>query len=173
MKSYFLLIYLFILLSFPPRIFAESTYVLPYPSAMPGSFWYKLNYLHEFFDRFWYFGNFSQFTYSLKQADKYLVESKTLFEYGQYLLAYRALEASNKYFKEAPFFLLRAEKENKDISEKFSLLKNAAEKHAEVLGEIKEDVPANFLWKPEKEEQTYLRIHELIDNSINVRLNCL
>ena len=68
-------------------MFAESQYVLPYPSAMPGSFLYKLNLVQEEILRYWYFGDFGQFKYNLGLSDKYLVEAKTLFEYKQYLLA--------------------------------------------------------------------------------------
>ena len=92
------LIILFVFSIIPQPLFAEASYVLPYPSAMPGSKFYKLHQLFEKFEKYWYFGNFSNFHYNLKYSDKYLVEAKTLFEYKQYLLAYQALKKSNSFF---------------------------------------------------------------------------
>src|SRR3989344_581593 len=55
---------------------AQSSYVLPYPPPMPGSFLYKIRLLSEQIQQYWYFGNFGQFSYNLKQSDKYLVQAK-------------------------------------------------------------------------------------------------
>src|SRR5687768_12398331 len=82
----------------PASTLAQSDYVLPYPSSMPGSSLYKIRLIFEEINKYWYFGNISQFTYNLRQSDKYLIEAKTLFEYKQYFLAYQALEKSNHYF---------------------------------------------------------------------------
>ena len=60
--------------------FAESDYVLPYPSSMPGSKFYQIRLIWDEVKKYWYFGSFGQFEYNLKQSDKYLVEAKTLFE---------------------------------------------------------------------------------------------
>ncbi len=79
---------LFFLLSLflPLSSFAQSDYVLPYPSSMPGSIYYKLHLAWESVIEYWNFGDFGQFIYNLKQFNKYVVEAKTLFEYIQYLL---------------------------------------------------------------------------------------
>src|SRR5690242_11831315 len=124
-------------LVFPSCIFAKSTYVLPYPSTMPGSFYYKLHLALEEFMQYWYYGNFGQFKYNLKESDKYLVEAKTLFEYNQYLLGYKALKKSDSYFQKTKPFLAKAQKEGNSIVDKISLLQQAAAKHIEVLEKIK------------------------------------
>src|SRR3989344_5431061 len=100
MKRLYLIFFLFFL--FTKTALADSSYVLPYPSAMPGSNFYKLHVLYEQLSRYWYFGDFGQFKFSLRYADKYLVEAKILFEYKQYLLGYSALDKSNLYFQEIP-----------------------------------------------------------------------
>src|SRR3989344_6985672 len=94
-----LLLFLLVNLS-SVRVFAQSDYVLPYPSQMPGNKFYTINQVIEKVSYFWYFGSFGQFKYNLKKADKYLVEAKTLFEYKQFLLGYQALKKSDGHFKE-------------------------------------------------------------------------
>ena len=74
-----LVIGIWLLINLASRAFAESPYVLPYPSAMPGSIFYKLNLIQDELLRFWYFGDFGQFKYNLAQSDKYLVEAINLF----------------------------------------------------------------------------------------------
>src|ERR1700749_87312 len=86
-------------LSFTQVASADSPYVLPYPSFMPGTIFYKIDRVIEIFEKYWYFGDFGQFTYNLKESDKYLVQAKTLFEYQQYLLAMVALQQSDAYFQ--------------------------------------------------------------------------
>jgi len=54
----FFLIFFFITMS---RVYAESNYVLPYPSSMPGSIFYKIDVLKEKILEYWYFGNFGKF----------------------------------------------------------------------------------------------------------------
>ena len=157
----------------PQVVFAQSSYVLPYPSAMPGNKFYKFHEILEFVSKYWYFGNFGQFTYNLNESDKYLVEAKTLFEYKQYLLGYKAQQKSDKYFLETFKYLKNAKAENKDIAEKYSLLKNAAKKHTEVLINLKNIIPSEFLWQPEKSSLTKLNLKSDIENSINIRLTDL
>jgi len=153
----------------PSNAFAESSYVLPYPSAMPGSIFYRLNLIREEILRYWYFGDFGGFHFNLKQSDKYLVEAKTLFDYKQYLLAHKALQKSDKYFGKIYPNLLSAKNNGKNISEKKKVLKRAAQKHIEELVKIKDDAPATFNWTPEKEKPTTLNIWESIDKSIKLR----
>ncbi len=147
-----------------------STYVLPYPAAMPGSPIYKINLIKEKVDRFWYFGDFGQFTYNLKLSDKYLVEAKTLFEYKQYLLAYNALKKSNYYYSFILPALKRADAAGKNITDKKSILTSASNKHVEELNKIRLNTPAVFNWTPEDDEASLLMLHNEIDQSIKLRL---
>ncbi len=159
-----------ILLLFVPKLsFAKSNYVLPYPSFMPGSKIYKIHLLWEQISRYWYFGNLSQFKYNLAQADKYLVESKTLFEYKQYLLGYQALKKSDDYFSNTPFYIEKAKQEGKNTKEIEEIFKQAAIKHIEVLKDMQRNVPEHFLWEPEKNSPTDLFLRESIANSISIR----
>ena len=168
-KSKIFFVLILFSLFFPQRIYAESDYVLPYPSFMPGSLFYKLNLIKEEILKYWYFGDFGQFTYNLKQSDKYLVEAKTLFEYKQYLLGYQALKNSDKYFQRALPYLLRAKNEGKDIIQKQNKLKAAALKHIEVLGLIKQQIPRQFVWRPEKSFPTILNLYNEVEKAIGIR----
>lgn len=155
----------------PPAVLAESSYVLPYPSSMPGSKFYVLHLAWEKIMRYWYMGNLSQFTYNLKFADKYLVEAKTLFEYKQYYYAYRALLNSDRYFINAYPYLLKAKKDGVNIADKEDILREGGRKHSELLLKIKQEVPNEFIWAPENGAPTKLFIWESIDKSINIRTN--
>jgi len=171
-KVFFKLLFLtiFILTFFlPSRVFAESGYVLPYPAVMPGNKLHRVQEMKNMALKYWYFGSIGQFEYNRKMADTYLVEAKTLFEYKQYLLGFRALQKSNNYFEKAPFYLERAEKEGKDISEKKEVLKKASEKHKEVLSNMQQYTPKEFFWQPEKVKPTMLKIHEEIEKAIEIR----
>lgn len=148
---------------------ASSEYILPYPSFLPGSPFYKLSLIKEMLDKFWYFGNFGQFTYYLKESDKYLVESKTLFEYKQYLLAIDSLKKSDNFFLQTLPNLSRAKDSGEDISEQRKILRGASLKHIEVLEKLNNDVPSIFYWAPEKGKPQVLNIRSQIDNSIEIR----
>jgi CRISPR/Cas system-associated protein Cas5 (RAMP superfamily) len=146
--------------------FASSSYVLPYPSTMPGGVSYKVHLVWEAISKYWYFGDFGQFEYNLKESDKYLVESKTLFEYQQYLLGFNALQKSNEYFAQTLPDLEKAKKNGKDISNKREQLREAAAKHEEVLQKMKIETPITFTWNPEKASQSELPLHQRIDTLI-------
>lgn len=152
-----------------PSVFAQSDYVLPYPSSMPGSKFYKIHVIWEELMKYWYFGNFAQFQYNLDEADKYLVESKTLFEYKQYLLAYGSLKKSDEYFKNLKNYLEKARIEGKDVSQKKNTFKSASLKHIEVLNYIDTIVPNEFIWKPEKSLPIELKLKDVINSSIIIR----
>lgn len=154
-------------------MYAASPYVLPYPSAMPGSTFYKIHGILEKLLQYWYFGNFGQFEYNLKQSDKYLVQAKTLFEYQQYLLGYNALLKSDDFFKKIKPYLLRAKHEGKDISQKEIILKQAALKHVEVLEKMQQDTPQSFVWQPEKASATQLNLRDALSRSENIRTESL
>ncbi len=163
------LLALIIFLIFSTSVFAEASYVLPYPSAMPGSKFYKLHQIYEKAEKYWYFGAFSNFHYNLKYSDKYLVESKTLFEYKQYLLAIQSLEKSNSYFVNTKLSIDSAKSNNKNTKEKEGILKNASIKHKEVLNQIKSIAPQEFDWNPEKGKPTKILIKDKIEESIKIR----
>ena len=149
--------------------FAESSYVLPYPPQMPGSFMYKLRLVSEEIQKYWYFGNFGQFKYNLKKADKYLVEAKTLFDYKQYLLAYNALKKSDLYFSKTFPYLKKAAKEGKDIAQNYLILRDASLKHIEVLEAFRVTLPETFTWQEEKTTAKPLHIGKEISQSIAIR----
>ena len=136
---------------------------------MPGSIFYKMHLVFEGAMKCWYFGNFGQFEYNLKQSDKYLVEAKTLFEYKQYLLAYQALQKSDGYFNNIQPYLIKAQKESKSIIQKQNKLKEASLKHIEILNAIEQQIPTEFIWRPEKTFPTTLYLKQTIENSIKIR----
>lgn len=173
MKLFILSSLLVAFLTFAPTVHAGTSYVLPYPSSMPGSSWYKARLIVEAINKYLYFGNLSQFRYNLELSDKYLIESKTLFEYNQLLLGSQSLKKSDKYFQEANVSLGKAMLEKKEVAEKMQILKNASAKHVEVLETLKKVVPQEFTWTPEKEEATQLNLHNEIDSSISQRKQSL
>lgn len=170
MIRFWIYIFLFIIFAFAAKpLFAQSTYVLPYPSFMPGNILYKPHVFINNLVKYWYFGSMGDYKYNLKQADKYLVEARTLFEYKQYLLGYKALQKSDEYFVNIPQALRKAKNENKDIGQKEKILKEASLKHIEVLSSLKLELPETFIWVPEKESQTTLRLLEAVNESIKIR----
>ncbi len=150
-------------------VLAQSSYVLPYPSAMPGSIFYRVNLVKDELYKHWYFGDFGKFKYNLKMSDKYLVESKTLFEYKQYLLGYQALLRSDNYFSKIKPALKSSEKNGKNTSEKIGVLKEAVRKHVEELKKVRLIVPEKFQWVPEKDDSTNLILWQAIDHSLELR----
>lgn len=160
---------LLLFLTSPHNIFAKSSYVLPYPSIMPGSFLYKPHLLLEELMKYWYFGNFGQFKYNLSQADRYLVQAKTLFEYDQFLLATESLNKSDKYFVKTLPFLESAKKESENTSFNRKILSEAAAKHIEILEKLSSELPDQLVWNPEKSQSTTLYIKNLINKSISIR----
>ncbi len=169
-RYYFIFATAFLLfLFFTTPTFAQSTYVLPYPSAMPGSVWYKVSLVKEMLSKYWQYGDFGQFDYNLKQSDKYLVEAKILFDYKQYLLGYSALLKSDKYFIQIPKHLESASKNGKIINDKKKIFIEASLKHTEELKKMKDSVPEVFTWTPEKNEPTVLMLSKTINSSIEKR----
>jgi len=164
-----LLVFLFLVV-FVPQVSAKSSYVLPYPGAMPGNKIYKLNLIKEKLEKYFYFGNFSAFSYNLKYSDKYLVEAKTLFEYKQFLLGDKALKKSDSYFKNLRVNLDKAKNEGKNISQKMEILKEASQKHIEVLSKLKNEIPEKFNWQPEKVGSTFINLWLDIETSISERI---
>lgn len=174
-RRWLLIVIISILLvfSFTRQVNAESSYVLPYPSTMPGSMLYKLKLLQEQFQKLWYFGSFGKYVYNTKQADKYLVEAKTLFEYKQYLLGSKALEKSNYYFSQIKKSLTSASQEKKDIIDKKNLLSEEAKKHIEILTLLQKELPEKFIWQPENSPSETLLLHNMLEEAISIREKAL
>jgi len=169
LKLLFLSLFVIYHLSFITLIAQAAGYVLPYPSYMPGHKLYRVHQLWERIQEYWYFGNLAKFQYHLKMADKYLVETKTLFEYDQHFLATQSLKKSNRHFSQTSLFLEKAAKEEKDISQKKEILKNAAVKHTEVLNELLNRLPEEIIWREEKKESQRLAIKELLEGAKTIR----
>lgn len=163
------LLFFFLVIFSSSPVFANSSYVLPYPSAMPGSIFYKVNIFKEKIMELWYFGSFGKFTYNLRLSDKYLVEAKTLFEYKQYLLASQALNKSDEYFRRIKPELDNAGRRNKNIEQKKKIFESASLKHIEELNFIQTLVPEKFVWQPEKSASTNLNFKEQIEEAIKIR----
>lgn len=166
----FRVFFIIILFLFSSQIsLAQFNYVLPYPSSMPGSLLYKSHLIYENLSRYWYFGDFGQFYYNLKLTDKYLVEAKTLFEYKQYLLGFKALKKSDQYFVRTLPNLVRAERNGKNVLFKKEVFTKASLKHMEVLRGMEKSIPSAFVWEPERSTPTTLNLKESLNKSIELR----
>jgi hypothetical protein len=99
-----------------------------------------------------------------------LVEAKVLFEYQQYLLATRALAKSDACYQKMREAIMTAKEHGKNISEKQTTLSFLAVKHKEVLVFLRNNLPKTFLWTPEKQAPTLLKLHEIIDRAIRLRV---
>ena len=146
-----------------------SAYVLPYPGFMPGNKIYRLKQIADYVGQYWAFGSLTRYKYELSLADKKLVEAKTLFEYSQYPLALKALLDSDWHFQQASNYLTQAKKEGKDITQKETLFKSAAQKHIEVLKQLEQNLPESFLWQPEKKDSLVLEIRNALEAAIKIR----
>ena len=161
----------FIFLSLSSPVYAD--YVLPYPSYMPGNKLYQISRALDILSQWWYWGNIASVKYHLKLADKYIVEAKTLFEYRQYLLANNALDRSNKQFQMLHFFIERAQREGKDTKFLQLQVREATQKHINILERLKDELPKEFIWIPEKTESITLHIFSLLNSAIEVRRTML
>ena len=151
-----------------PRL-VHASYVLPYPSYMPGNKLYKLSHLTDRLKYYWYWGNIGQFRYHLKLSDKYLVEAKILMEYKQYLLGVSAVERSDKEFSQLLNLLHSAKRYKIDVSQMRNVLIEASEKHQEVIDNMKRITPPTYAWTPEKEAAKQLELDTLFINSLQLR----
>jgi hypothetical protein len=136
---------------------------------MPGNKLYTISRILDRINNSWYFGSIAQIKYHLKLSDKYLVESKILFEYQQYLLAVDALNRSNNEFLAISDHISGASHEGKDVRNLSETVKSAAMKHTEVLTNIYASVPKSFLWVPEKSVPTELDLQSLILRALRIR----
>jgi hypothetical protein len=147
----------------------RAAYVLPYPSYMPGNKLYRISRIADTLKGYWYFGNVAQVKYRLGLADKYLVEAKTLFEYGQYLLASDALARSDRQLAAVPVSLRAARGEGKDVRVLSDTVRSAMQKHLEILDGLRKALPSDVVWSPEKAAASQLPVAGMLDTSEQVR----
>ena len=147
----------------------KAEYVLPYPSYMPGNKLYRVSRIVDTLKKYWYFGPIAQITYHLSLSDKYLVEAKTLMEYGQYLLASDALVRSDMAFQRLPSDIVRARQNGEDVSKLADTVREAGIKHEQVIQTLMYAMPKDIVWTPEKEKPTELKITESLDTSEKIR----
>jgi len=146
-----------------------ASYVLPYPSYMPGNKLYRLSRLIDTFNKYWYFGNIAQVKYHLGLSDKYLVEAKTLFDYNQYLLAIDALHRSSDQFAAIMPNVLTAEQSGDDMTQFRSEIQEASIAHKTVITTLLQTTPNEFLWQPERASATRLYIHNELSTALSIQ----
>ncbi|MDP3941817.1 MAG: hypothetical protein Q8Q49_05935 [bacterium] len=164
-----ILFFFFSALASPRILFSASSYVLPYPSAMPGNKTYPLHLLEEKILQYWYFGGFSSIRYNRELSDKYLVEAKILFEYQQFPLALSALHTSDIYFQKASEVYLTQSPEKNGMRDIQLLLHSQAQKHQEILQSLIDTTQREFVWQEERADPVRLKIHEELKNSRKMR----
>lgn len=153
-----------------PRVVLAS-YMLPYPSFMPGNKLYPIMRLLDETKRYWYWGTIGNIKYYMMLSDKDLVEAKTLFEYKQYFLALDALDRSNKNIHRLRSLVLLSEREKKDISLLLPVIQEDMLVHQSILNTLRNQLPMEILWQPEKQSSVLLPLHELISAALEVRKN--
>ena len=110
---YSIAIILFFLCLFPYPAYAS--YVLPYPSVMPGNRLYEImEFLTDIKLRM-AFGTLATLKLHMHVSDKKIIEAKTLFEYNQYKLALAALEHSDDHIHRVVPLLREAKIEGPDL----------------------------------------------------------
>ncbi len=119
--------------------------------------------------KYWYWGNLSSYRYYLGQSDKALVEAKTLFEYGQYLLAMEALERSNRFLQHVPDALKKAKQEGKDVEKYEREFREAMKEHRKTVVKLLDTLPEEFIWRPEDRSANQLRIREELNKALLLR----
>ena len=154
-------------ISFVSRV--SASYVLPYPSYMPGNKLYGVSRIADRMKSYWYWGDIGKVQYHMNLADKYLVEAKTLLEYKQYLLGIDALARSNSEFLHISGNLQSAKQNGKDVSMLSTAVVAESEVHHDTLAGLRMDVPEIFVWEPEKSEASMLKLHELLNQAITIR----
>lgn len=148
---------------------AYASYMLPYPSFMPGNKLYRLTRVADKIKVYWSFGSIARAKAYMSLSDKYLVEAKTLFEYQQYLLGADALKRSNSAFEQIPIYIQQGRSERKDMSGIVTQLKEEVVVHEKMLSQMAKDTPQEFLWTPEKTNATNLSLLQYIEGAIKIR----
>ena len=121
--------------------------------------------------RYWYWGTIGNIKYYMMLSDKDLVEAKTLFEYKQYLLALDALDRSNKNIHRLRSLVLLSEREKKDISSLLPIIQEDMFVHESILNTLRNQLPMETLWQPEKQSSVLLQLHQSLDAAIEQRKN--
>jgi hypothetical protein len=147
----------------------NAAYVLPYPSYMPGHVLYGSQKVFDRMQEWWYFGLIGQAMYYRTLSDRYMVESKTLFEYGQHKLATQALVVSNKHFLQAYLTIMDLEAEEYDAGQQRILVQEASIKHKEILTYIDTLIPDEIVWEEEKKDSETLPIALLLRQAHIIR----
>ncbi len=150
---------------------ASASYVLPYPSYMPGNKLYRISRAVDDIKKYWYFGSIAKTKYYLSLSDKYLVEAKTLFEYKQYVLALDALDRSNNYAHRLSLLIVLSKQKHNDISSMIPIIQEYIIVHESILHTLRNQLPAEMLWQPEKQSPVLLPLHKSIDAAIEERKN--
>ena len=162
-----------LLIIFCNLLFTDTTYaadyVLPYPSYMPGHPLYQLSTWWDDLGVYWNFGDIAGIKYQRVMADKYLVEAKTLFGYGQYKLAIAALDKSDTHFAKAIVHAIEIKYKQKDDDSQKELLISQAEKHIEIIGTLSEQFPESIIWDDERTGSENLPISMLFTKSKTIR----
>ena len=166
-KAIFLFVLYILSYVIPCRVFAD--YVLPYPSYMPGNKLYAVSKIAERLEAWWNWGAIGQTKYHMMLADKYLVESKTLFEYKQYVLAIKALQISDTHIVQIPQYIVLGERQGKNMTQFKFLFNEERDVHRGVLVKLQSELPKTYVWSPEKEAATTLDIDGLLSHSIMLR----
>ena len=171
MKKFFINVLVLFYLSFIIGNLAlvHADYVLPYPSFMPGNKIYHVSRIMDTLKAYWYWGTIAEIKYHLSLSDKYLVEAKTLFEYKQYLLATDALSRSDAALSGISKLLDRGNEEGKDMSEQKAIVVEAMKTHISTIENMRQWLPNEFQWTPEKDAATDLSIGAMLDTSIQIR----
>ena len=163
----FVLFYLSFIIGHLSLVKAE--YVLPYPSYMPGNKIYRVSRMMDKLKNYWYWGTIAQIKYHLSLSDKYLVEAKTLFEYKQYLLATGALTRSDAALIDITSLIEKGKSEGKDVSAQKTIVVEAMKTHVSTIEYMKQWLPNEFQWTPEKVAATDLSIGTMLDTSMQIR----
>lgn len=147
-----------------------ASYMLPYPSVMPGNKIYKVMKLVDSAKKYWYWGSIASASYHRELADKFLVEAKTLMEYQQYLLGVDALRRSDEQVQQILPYIKRGKSEGKDMSLQQQKVIEQMIEHERVIVLMKSSVPSETVWTPEKTAATALPLHALLQNAYDIRM---
>lgn len=147
----------------------HASYMLPYPSYMPGNKLYQLSRILDKVKLYWSYGSIAKAKVYMNLSDKYLVEAKTLFEYKQYLLGADALKRSNSAFEQIPIYIQIGRSERKEMSGVITQIIEGVVVHTQLLAQMEKEVPQEFLWTPEKTGSTNLPLSEYIKAAIKIR----
>ncbi len=132
--------------AFEDKVDAPSTYTLPYPGMLPDNPFYSVKMMR---DRIVLF----LISDSLKKAQFHLLQADKRLQAGMYLwnednekaeLVISTISKGENYFEQALFLARQAKKEGRDVDPLVGDLEQAARKHTEVLGKLREEMPSPY-----------------------------